>query len=58
MRKPEFVQENETYKNLWGFEIQTDHLIPVRRSDLLITDREKKRELAVWWILPSWWTTE
>ena len=26
--KPESVQDNKMYKILWGFEIQTDHLIP------------------------------
>ena len=34
MREPESVLENETYKILWDFEIQTDHLIPARRPDL------------------------
>ena len=27
MNKPEFVQENETEKILWDFEVQTEHLI-------------------------------
>ena len=36
MHKPESVQENQTYKILWNFEIQTDHLIPARRQNLVI----------------------
>ena len=31
MYKPEFVQENETHKILWDFQIQTNPLIPARR---------------------------
>ena len=30
------VLENETYKLLWDFKIQTDHLISARRPDLII----------------------
>ena len=30
--KPESVLENETHKILWHFEMQTDHLIPARRT--------------------------
>ena len=36
MHKPESVLENETHKILWDFEIQTDHLIPARRPDLVL----------------------
>ena len=45
MYKPESVQENETLKILGDFEIEMDHLIPVRRS--------RKRELAMKLILSS-----
>ena len=31
MHNPESVLKNETYKILWDFEIQTDHLISTRR---------------------------
>ena len=41
--KPESVLENEMQKILWDFEIQTDHLIPARRPDLVITNNIKKR---------------
>ena len=44
MHYPESVQENETHKLFWDFEIQTDHLISARRPDLKVIN--KKRELA------------
>ena len=34
MHKPEYTLENGTPGILWDFEIQIDHLIPARRSDL------------------------
>ena len=30
------VLENDTHELLWDFNIQTDHIIPVRRPDLII----------------------
>ena len=41
MRNPESVLENETHKLLWYFEIQTDHLISIRRLDLIITNKKR-----------------
>ena len=46
MHNPAAVQENETHKLLWDFDIQTDHLISARRPDLIIINLKKKRELA------------
>ena len=42
------VLENDSHKLLWDFNIQTDHLIPARRPDLIIINKKKKkrRELA------------
>ena len=37
------VLENDTNKFLWDFNIQTDHLIPARRPDLIILNKKKKR---------------
>ena len=37
------VQENDTHKLLWGFDIHTDHLISARRPDLIIINKKKKR---------------
>ena len=44
MHSPAPVLENDTYKLLWDFDIQTDHLISARRSDLILIN--KKREFA------------
>ena len=43
MHNPAPVLENATHKLLWDFNIQTDHLIPAKRPDLIIMN--KKREL-------------
>ena len=36
MLKPESVQENETHKIIWDFELQTDHSIQTRKDMFLI----------------------
>ena len=46
MHKTGSVLENEMYKSLLDFHIQTDNLILARRLDLQIIDK-KKRALAV-----------
>ena len=40
MHKPAPVLENEMHKLLWDFNIQTDHLIPARRPDLIIITKK------------------
>ena len=40
MHKLVSVQENETHKVFWKFEIQADHLFPIRRPDLMILDKK------------------
>ena len=42
MHKPKSVLENETREIHWDFEIQTDHLIPARRSNLMIINKIKR----------------
>ena len=42
MHKPEPIQENETYKNLGNFEMQTDHLISARRPNLMLIKKKKR----------------
>ena len=42
MHNPAPVQENATHKLLWDFNIQTDHLIPARRPDLIIINKKKR----------------
>ena len=36
------VLENDSYKLLWDFNIQTDHLISARRPDLIIINNKKE----------------
>ena len=38
----ESVLENEDYKILWDFSIQTDHVIEVRRPDLVLVDKKER----------------
>ena len=42
MHNPAPVLENVKHKLLWDLNIQTDHLIPARRSDLIIIKKKKK----------------
>ena len=42
MHNPAPVLENDLYKLLWDFHIQTDHLIPARRPDLIIVNKKKR----------------
>ena len=43
MHSPAPVQENDTHKLLWDFDIHTDHLISARRPDLIIISQKKKK---------------
>ena len=47
MHNPAPVLENDTHKLLWDFNIQTDHLIPARRPDLIIIDNKKKKKKKI-----------
>ena len=40
--EPESVLENEDYKVLWDFIIQTDHVIEARRLDLFVVDKKTR----------------
>ena len=40
--EPESVLENEDYKILWDFSIQTDHVIEARRPDLVVVDKKAR----------------
>ena len=44
MHNPAPVLENDTHKLLWDLNIQTDHLIPARRPDLIIINKKKKNK--------------
>ena len=43
--EPESVLENEDYKILWDFSIQTDHVIEARRPDLVVVDKERNGKI-------------
>ena len=40
MHKEESALEDETYKIIWDFEIQTDLQIPIRKPNLALTRKE------------------
>ena len=42
MHNPAPVPENDSHKLLWDFNVQTDHLIPARRPDLIIINQKKR----------------
>ena len=42
MDKPESVEENETHKILWDFEIQREPWIPGGRPDQVLINKKKK----------------
>ena len=44
MYNPEPVQEKDTHKLLWDFDVQTDHLISARRPDLIIINNNNKKK--------------
>ena len=44
MHNPAPFLENATHKLLWDFNIQTDHLIPARRPDLIIIKKNQKKK--------------
>ena len=59
MHNPAPFLENDLHKLLWNFNIQTDHLIPARRPDIIIiNNKKKKRESAKLSTLMSRQTTE
>ena len=43
MHNPVPILENDSHKLLWDFNVQTDHLIPTRRPDLIIINNKKKK---------------
>ena len=38
--------EDDTHKLLWDFDIHTDHVISVRRPDLIIINKKKKKKIC------------
>ena len=53
MHNPAPVLENDSLKLLWDFDKQTDHLIPVRRPDLIIINKKKRNCIIVDFAVPA-----
>ena len=53
MHNPESVLENETYKLLWDFEIQTNHLISARQPDPVIVNKKRSTCQIVNFAIPA-----
>ena len=53
MYNPESMLENEMYKVLWDFKIQTDHLILARWPDLAIVNKKKRTCQIVDFAIPK-----
>ena len=53
MHNPALVLENDSHKLLWDFKIQTDHLIPARRPDLIIINKKKRTCKIVDFAVPA-----
>ena len=53
MHNPAPIIENATHKLLWDFNIQTDHLIPARRPDLISTKKKTRTRKIVNFAVPA-----
>ena len=51
--EPESVSENEDYKILWDFSIQTDHVIEARRPDLVVVDKKERSCKIIDFVVPG-----
>ena len=54
--EPESVLEDEDYKILWDFFIQTDPVIEARRPDLVVVDKKRRTCKFIDFVVPgdSW----
>ena len=48
MHKPESVLEDEMLKILWDFDVQTEHLVSARITDLLSIKKKEKKTFHIW----------
>ena len=42
IHKPESILDNKTHEILWDSEIKTDHLIPARRLNLVLINKNRR----------------
>ena len=54
IHKQESVRENETHKILLDFGIQTDHLIPARKPNLVLINKKKRSCQVVDYSVPAY----
>ena len=52
-QEPESVLENEDYKILRDFSIQTDHVIEARRPDLVVVDKKDRSCKIIDFVVPG-----
>ena len=53
MHNPAPVLENDSHKLLWDFNIQTDHLIPARRPNLIMINKKRRIYKIVDFAVPA-----
>ena len=53
LHHPEAVTETEEVKILWDFEIRTDRVIPARRPDIVVLDKEERKLTIIDVAVPS-----
>ena len=53
MHNPAPVLEDDSHKLLWDFNLQTDHLIPASRPDLIIINKRKRISKIVDFAVPA-----
>ena len=51
MPKPASLLENNKHQLSWGFDIQSNHLISTRKSDLIIINKKKKKKREITFII-------
>ena len=47
MHSPAALQENDSHSLLWDFDLQTDHLISEKKTDLIVINNNKKRTCKI-----------
>ena len=53
LHHPEAVTETEKVKILWDYEIRTDRIIPARRPDIVVLDKEERKLTIIDVAVPS-----
>ena len=51
--EPESVLENEDYKILWDFSVETDHVIEAQRPNLVVIDKKERSCKIIDFVFPG-----